>query len=61
MQLARPALALHSRRFGRGQVRLLGTDAEYSAPAPAVTLSDEARLFATTFAAGFLFVTLFMA
>jgi hypothetical protein len=54
MQLARPYFAPHPFRFGRGRVRLVG-------PATAVgdsTLSDDVKLFATTFAAGFLFVSM---
>lgn len=43
--------------FGRGPVRVLAV----AAPAPAIRLSDEVKLFATTFAAGFLFVSLFIA
>jgi hypothetical protein len=52
MQLARPAFARDSRKFGRGPVReLCAVRAEWSP-------SDEFKLFATTFAAGFLFVSI---
>ena len=56
MANARSAIALDPRLFGRGQTRLLETDTK-----PAWRLSDDARLFATTFAAGFLFVSIFIA
>jgi hypothetical protein len=55
MQLARPAIADDPRRFGRGPVRL-------SEPArPAGTISSDLKLFITTFAAGFVFVTVLLA
>ena len=62
MQLARasyrrPAFA-PAQGFGRGPVRNVAAAA---APAPSAWLSDDARLFASTFAAGFLFMTLFLA
>ena len=51
MQLARPAFAMDPRRFGRGRVREeLWTEAK-------PLLSDDLKLFATTFLAGFLFVS----
>jgi hypothetical protein len=53
MQLARPAFALDPRLFGRGRRRDLGE----SAPA-ATSLSCDLKLFATTFVAGFLFVSI---
>jgi hypothetical protein len=53
MQLARPAFAMDPKRFGKGQVR------ELSGPAPAPTeISNDLKLFAITFAAGFLFVSI---
>jgi hypothetical protein len=52
MQLARPAIALDSRRFGRGPLR----DGTAVRIAPA--FSTDLKLFATTFAAGFLFVSI---
>jgi hypothetical protein len=54
MQLARPYFAPHPFRFGRGRVRLLGPAVVTSHP----PLSDDVKLFATTFAAGFLFVSM---
>ena len=51
MQLARPPIALDPRRFGRGMVRTCVV----AHPQPA--FSDDAKLFLTTFAAGFLFVS----
>lgn len=56
MAHARSAIALDPRLFGRGQTRLLETETK-----PPWRLSDDARLFATTFAAGFLFVSIFIA
>jgi hypothetical protein len=56
MQLARSASAIHPRRFGRGPVR----DLEQSAPVVSC-ISDDVKLFATTFAAGFIFVTVLFA
>lgn len=53
MQFVRPAFAMHPRRFGRGQARTLALPAE-----PASTLSDDLKLFAATFVAGFLFVSI---
>ena len=53
MQLVRPVIALHPFRFGRGAARLTDT------PSPRrINLSDDVKLFATTFAAGFLFVSI---
>ena len=52
MQLARPAIAEHPFRFGRGRMREL--------VAPVATtrgISDDLKLFATTFVAGFIFVS----
>jgi len=56
MQLARPVFAPHPHHFGRGRVREL---AEPSQPAPAI--SGDLKLFATTFLAGFLFVSILIA
>jgi hypothetical protein len=47
-------IALDPRHFGRGRRYLLGASAQ-------PVTSDEARLFALTFACGFLFTTLFIA
>jgi len=52
----RRAVRVDPRLFGRGQTRLLETETK-----PPWRLSDDARLFATTFAAGFLFVSIFIA
>jgi hypothetical protein len=53
MQLVRSVVAANPRLFGRGPVRELE-----SPPAPAPILSDDAKLFAATFIAGFLFVSI---
>jgi hypothetical protein len=55
MQLARSVIATDPRRFGRGRPRLP------AAAQAAVSLSDDAKLFGTTFLAGFVFVSLFLA
>jgi hypothetical protein len=56
MAHARAAIALDPRLFGRGQVRDFGGVQERS-----WGLSDDAKLFATTFVAGFLFVSILIA
>jgi hypothetical protein len=53
MQLARPAFALHPTLFGKGRVR----DVTEPAPQPS-TVSADLKLFATTFVAGFLVVSI---
>jgi hypothetical protein len=53
MQLVRPAIQMHPRRFGKGQVRVLAMPVE-----PASHLSDDLKLFAATFLAGFIFVSI---
>ena len=54
MQFARPAVANDPKRFGRGRVRLqTAADVE-------MRVSDDLRLFATTFLGGFVFVTLYL-
>jgi hypothetical protein len=53
MQLTRPAFALDPKSFGKGRVREL-SDAAQVAP----TISADLKLFATTFLAGFLFVSI---
>lgn len=54
MQLARPAVAIDPRLFGRGPLR----HAEAGpASASASNLSADLKLFATTFIAGFVFVS----
>jgi hypothetical protein len=53
MQLVRPIFASHPFRFGRGQARALE---ERSTPSGSVR--DDFKLFAATFLAGFLFVSI---
>jgi hypothetical protein len=53
MQLIRPAFALHPTQFGKGRSRDLSPEI-----APANALGADVRLFATTFVAGFLFVSI---
>ncbi len=53
MQLNRPAFAPHPFRFGRGPVRRGARDVDARA-----SLGDDLKLFATTFVAGFLFVSI---
>jgi hypothetical protein len=57
MQLARPASAIHPRHFGRGPRREVETHQQVG---PSV-LSNDLKLFATTFAAGFVFVSVLLA
>jgi hypothetical protein len=52
MQFVRPAFAAHPKVFGRGPERVLGK------PARLPCFSDDLKLFATTFIAGFLFVSI---
>jgi len=56
MRSARAAIALDPRLFGRGPTRVLAV-----AEPDGWSLSDDARLFATTFAAGFLFISILVA
>jgi hypothetical protein len=53
MSFSRPAFALCQRRFGRGPARVV-EDIVENAP----DFSDDLKLFAATFAAGFLFVSI---
>jgi hypothetical protein len=53
MQLSRPAFALHPTLFGKGRAR----DTEVPRERAAV-LSADFKLFATTFIAGFVFVSM---
>lgn len=53
MQFVRPAFATHPRQFGKGHARTLALAVE-----PTSTLSDDLKLFAATFVAGFLFVSI---
>ena len=57
MQLARSASAVHSRTFGRGPRKVIG---DVVAVRPTTIISDDLKLFATTFAAGFIFVSIFL-
>ena len=57
MLLARPAGALHPRHFGRGPLRLVEPACESRSP----SISDDLKLFATTFAAGFIFISVLFA
>jgi len=52
MQFVRPAFGAHPKVFGRGPERVLGE------PAQVPCLSDDLKLFAATFIAGFLFVSI---
>lgn len=52
MQLARPAIAVDPRNFGRGRVREIEP-----VPTRAAALSSDFKLFATTFLCGFVFVS----
>jgi hypothetical protein len=56
MAHARSAIALDPRLFGRGQMRILERREERNWSIP-----DDVKLFATTFAAGFLFVSILIA
>ena len=53
MQLARPAFALDPKLFGKGRARDLSAMA-----IPPGGISADLRLFATTFLAGFVFVSI---
>jgi hypothetical protein len=53
MQLVRPAIAMDPRYFGRGRFWDLSVSPETRA-----AISDDVKLFATTFVAGFLFVSI---
>ena len=55
MQIARPVSAADPLRFGRGRARIVATDRQPP------TISADLRLFATTFIAGFLFVSMIIA
>ena len=57
MQLARPAFAPHPLSFGRGRVRELAAPSKLSGP----VISDDLKLFASTFVVGFLFVSVLIA
>jgi hypothetical protein len=53
VQFVRPIFAAHPRCFGKGQERRAALAAK-----PAAILSDDLKLFAATFVAGFLFVSI---
>jgi hypothetical protein len=53
MQIARPLFATDPRRFGKGRVRLLESR-EIARP----SISSDLTLFATTFIAGFVVVSI---
>ena len=55
MSMNRPVIALDSRSFGRGPKWLA------DAPGIPARISDDVRLFATTFLAGFVFVSMLLA
>jgi hypothetical protein len=55
MQTVRPAIAMDPRSFGRGNPR------ELPAVPSTSGLSDDFKLFATTFLAGFLFISILLA
>jgi hypothetical protein len=57
MQLARPGIAIHPLRFGRGRRFVSASAATAAAPA----IGADLKLFATTFLAGFVFVAVFLA
>jgi hypothetical protein len=58
MQLVRAPIASDPRDFGRGLVRDLS---EPAAPAARPRLSDDFKLFLTTFLGGFVFVSILLA
>lgn len=53
MNSVRPVVALHPLRFGRGPARAVALPAVERSP-----IGDDLKLFAATFAAGFLFVSI---
>ena len=55
MRLAKPAIALDPRRFGRRSFAFAMLER------PAVQLSDDVKLFLSTFAAGFVVVSVLIA
>ena len=56
MQLVRPPIATHPSLFGRGPSRILEARPQ---PRP-LSISPDLKLFATTFVAGFLFVSILL-
>jgi hypothetical protein len=57
MRMLRPVIAADPKLFGRGRVRPIAEPA----PERRWTFSDDLVLFATTFAAGFIFVSIYIA
>jgi hypothetical protein len=57
MAVVRPAVAIDPRRFGRGPI-LCAEANPLRAPSQPSGLANDLRLFAVTFAAGFLFVSI---
>jgi len=53
MQFVRPAYAIHQRLFGRAPAREVPV-----MPRPSPGTSDDLKLFAATFLAGFVFVSI---
>ncbi|MFL6726853.1 MAG: hypothetical protein ACJ8FS_10110 [Sphingomicrobium sp.] len=53
MQFVRPAYAIHPRLFGRAPARDVPV-----MPCPSLSTSDDLKLFAVTFLAGFVFVSI---
>jgi hypothetical protein len=53
MQFARPLVAVHPSSFGRGRARVVA----FPRSLPS-RMREDIRLFATTFAVGFLFVSI---
>ena len=53
MQLARPTIALDPKSFGKRRAQKTA-----SAPAAGSTLANDLKLFAATFLAGFVFVSI---
>ena len=58
MAVVRPSYALDPRRFGRAAIPRADASRTDVAPARPNALGDDLRLFALTFAAGFLFVSI---
>jgi hypothetical protein len=56
MQFTRPVFAAHPRKFGRGRVRTFALAAQAAPLFPSI--SEDVKLFAATFLAGFLFVSI---
>jgi hypothetical protein len=52
VHVARPAIAVDPKLFGKGPARVVGSDAPGDDP----TFADDLKLFATTFLAGFVVV-----